>query len=223
MAAEKATHGAGKGTERSEQVEAAERPHPSDNVPLLTGPSRGADTAKSTEASGRTEARVADARMDETGMPGLDQIREILFGAAQREFDRRLARADAHLSARLHELEQETRRRMDVLEAHLRKELEALANRVTREAGDAAETFRKMSKEHREAISHLEQQNAKIQESGLRAQRELREQLLEQAKSFLDELQRSRKELLAILQQELGIVEGELTEELREPENYGRH
>ena len=55
----------------------------------------------------------------------------------------------------------------------------------------------------------------------MRAQRDLREQLLEQAKSFLDELQRSRKELFAILQQELGIVEGELTEQLREPETYG--
>ena len=86
-------------------------------------------------------------------MPGLEHIREILFGAVQREFERRLVRSDAHLTARLHELEQETRRRMDVLESHLRKELEALAGRVTREAGDVGEAFRKMSKEHREAMA----------------------------------------------------------------------
>src|SRR5262245_21918141 len=61
---------------------------------------------------------------------GIEQIREILVGAVQREVERKLARLESHLVTRLSELQQETRRRTDVIEAHLRKELEALSVRL---------------------------------------------------------------------------------------------
>jgi hypothetical protein len=80
-----------------------------------------------------------------------------------------------------------------------------------------------VARENREAISALEKRVSKAEEAGVGAQRELRNQLLEQAKSFLDELQRLRKELLATVQEELGAPEFDLAEERGETEERPRH
>ena len=166
--------------------------------------------------------RSPETRAEEIVYAGLEQIREILYGAAHRELERRLARADAHLVARTRELEQENRRRMDVLEAHVKKETEALLGRIERESAETADALRKMARDHSEAVAGVEHKLAKIEESSAQGGREMRQQLLDQAKSFLDELRRLRRELLAAMQRELGLTEGELTEEFREAEEHAR-
>ncbi len=138
---------------------------------------------------------------------GIEQIREILFGALHRELERRLARADAQVAAQSQQLEQTSRRRTEVLEAHVRRETEALTARVERELSDLTEAMRQVGREYRDAIANLEQRVAKVEESSVRAQRDLRNQLLEQAKSFLDELARQRQELLGTLQRELALAD----------------
>jgi hypothetical protein len=136
----------------------------------------------------------------------LAQLREILFGAAQRDLERRLERADVHLAARAHELEQESRRRTEVIEAHIRRETEALTASMERELAERSETLRAITREHRESLTALEQRVAKLEEQASRAQRELRQQLLEQAKGFLDEIQRLRHEFTDALERELGLT-----------------
>lgn len=158
----------------------------------------------------------------DTGHGDLDKIRDILFGSFYRELDRRLVRANAHLAARIHESEQESRRRIDVLEAHLKKETEAILARLEREFLETNETLRKTTHEHREAFSSLEQKIAKVEDARAAGQRELRRQLLDQAKTSLDELQDLRKELLATLQQELCLAEGEFGEEKLGTEEHPR-
>jgi hypothetical protein len=162
-------------------------------------------------------------RADMPGAIGLEQIREILFGALFRELERRLARADVHMSTRTKELEQEARRRTEVLEGHLRVEVGALATRVEHAFVEAAEALRNVARENRDAIAALEKRVAKAEEAGVVAQRELRTQLLDQAKSFLDELQHLRTELLTTLQEELAVPESELVEERGGAEERPRH
>jgi hypothetical protein len=154
---------------------------------------------------------------------GLDQIREILFGAIFRELERRLVRADLHLGSRTKEIEQEARRRTEVLEAHLRTEIAALAARVERAFVESAEALRGVGRESREAMSALEKRISKTEEFSASAQRELRNQMLDQAKSFLDELQHVRKELLAQMKAELEVPESMLVEERGEVEEHPRH
>jgi hypothetical protein len=81
---------------------------------------------------------------------------------------------------------------------------------------EIGDSLRKIGREQRDAIAGVEQKLAKLEESGARNDRELRHQLLEQAKSFLDEVQRLRKELFATLQQELRLAEAEGAEDLHE-------
>jgi hypothetical protein len=137
-------------------------------------------------------------------LDSLSQLREILFGEIQRDLERRLTRADAHLAARASELEQQGRRRMEVVETHMRRETEALTARLERELAERGDALRAITREHRESLTALEQRVTKVEESVVRVQHELRDQLLEQAKSFLDELQRIRHELTETLERELG-------------------
>jgi hypothetical protein len=172
---------------------------------------------------GKTEAQPANPRTEEAGHSGLEHIREILFGPMYRELERGLLRLDAHLVTRARDLEEESRRRTEVLESHLKSETAAISARLDRELSEIGETLRKIGREQREAIAGVEQKLAKLEECGARNDRELRHQLLEQTKSFLDEVQRLRKELFATLQQELGFAEREVAEDLHEARETPRH
>ncbi len=167
---------------------------------------------KSQEPAGE-ERRAPSRTMPEArvlpleGPDALGQLREILVGATVRDLERRLARAEAHMSARSLELEEEGRRRMEVIESHLRKESDALTARLERELVQTNEAIRAVTREHRESIAAADQRASKVEESLVRAQREFREQLLQQAKGFLDELVRLRREVTDTLERELGLAE----------------
>jgi hypothetical protein len=144
---------------------------------------------------------------------GLDQLREILFGAVRRDLERRLGRADSRLTVRSSELQRELRRRTDVLEAHIHRELQEIAAHLEREVIDAQDATRILGREHRDITSALQQRVTKLEEALTREHKELREELLGQAKSFLDELLALRRDFAQTLERELGISEGALTEE----------
>jgi hypothetical protein len=151
---------------------------------------------------------------------GIDQVREILVGAIQRELERKLARAESHLAARLAEIQNEARRRTEVIEAHLRKESDALSARMDGELNEIQEGLRSLTREHRDTKGALEQRVAKLEENFVRSQHDLRNQILEQAKSFLDELQKTREEFAEHLERELESLEVEPTEEPRSREPH---
>jgi hypothetical protein len=144
---------------------------------------------------------------------GIEQVRDILVGAVQRDLERRIAKLETHVGARVTELQQEVRRRIDVIETHLRKELDALSARVEGELVEVKDGLRAMSREHRETNSAAEQRTAKLEETVSRAQHDLRSQILDQAKSFLDELHQMRQEFADTLERELGAFETESAEE----------
>jgi len=176
------------------------------------------DSSKTAGGENRGEVEVQRASQH-----ALEQIREILFGADYRELERRVVRVDNLFGARQRELEQEARRRIDMLEAHIRRESEAMMTRLEAELNSSSDALRRLAHDQREALSALEEKLGRVEEASSRGQRELRHEQLEQAKTFLDELQRLRKDLMATIREELGIAEGELAEAPYEPEEHGRH
>src|SRR5215831_2364120 len=92
---------------------------------------------------------------------GIEQIREVLFGAAQREIERRLARVESHFVARLSDVQQESRKRTEVIESHMRKELDTLALRTQSEIVELRDALRELTRERRDAGAALQQRIAK--------------------------------------------------------------
>lgn len=170
------------------------------------------------------EESIGPAREPPPGGDGRDslgQLREILFGAIFHDLERRIARTDAQQLAREHELQHEVRRRVEILEAHLRDEIDALAARMEREVTESGEAIRSVAKEHRESTSAMEQRVARMEEALGHAQRQLRQQLLEQAKSFLDELHELRRDFVAALDRRLALAEGDLEGEAAADDGVG--
>lgn len=143
----------------------------------------------------------------------LEQLREILVGSVQRDLERRFTRGESNSAQRVAELQQEVRRRIDVIEAHMKREIDALTGRISGEVLETKEAFRALARENREATTALEQRVAKLEEALSRAQHDLRQQILSQAKSFIDELQELRGELKETLDRELGALDVDEEEE----------
>jgi hypothetical protein len=149
------------------------------------------------------EAGTAEAQA------GLAELREILFGAAFREIEQRLARIEARLVARAEELQQELRRRTDVLESHLKQETEALGLRLENQQAGQAEAMSAAARETSAAVASIDRRLARLEEGLAQTQRDGRKQLLDQARSFLDELHRVRGEVTMTMEREMALLRGE--------------
>ncbi len=154
-----------------------------------------------------SRAEVAGMSTPTESTDGIEQVREILVGTIHRDLEHKLSRLETRVTTRLGEIQQEARRRTEVIEGHLRSETEQLSARLEGELIEMREALRAITREHREAISHVEQRVTKLEETFVRAQHETREQILAQAKSFLDELCRTREELSDAVSRELGSLE----------------
>ncbi|WP_437731006.1 hypothetical protein [Sorangium sp. So ce1335] len=156
-----------------------------------------------TRTGGRTEHEASAAYAESAITNSLEQVRDILCGAQLRELARRLSHTDAQLAAQAEELRSEARRRLDVLEAHVRREIEALGATVEAHRAAGAGALGSLARESRDALDAFEQRIQRLEDLVARAHRELRQQLLEQSKSFLDETRRTRDELSATIEREL--------------------
>jgi DNA anti-recombination protein RmuC len=147
---------------------------------------------------------------------GLERVREILLGDVLVELERRIARIDGQLGNRASEVQLDVRHRTGVLEAYVRKEIDALSARAGQAGREVNDSIRSLRDELREAIARLEQRLAGIEDrldaSIARLEREARQQLLDQSKSFLDELERVRDQLRSALVRELGLEPAGLDE-----------
>jgi hypothetical protein len=150
---------------------------------------------------------------------GIEQVREILVGAIQRDLERRVSRLESRFVARINELEKEARRRTDVIEAHLKTETESLSLRLQGEIVEIKDALRALTHDHRDKVASFDQRVGKMEENLARGHQELRQQILDQAKTFLDELHHTREELTETLDRELAGYELETQEESasREP------
>jgi hypothetical protein len=159
----------------------------------------------------------------EPARASIEQVRELLFGAIYRDLELHMSRTDTQVAARVHDLEQEFRRRTEIIESHLKKETETVAARIDRQLGELNDGLRNLMREQRELAAQTDRRIAKSEEAAAAAQQELRHRLLEQAKTFLDELQALRKDMLATFHRELGLEGGELFSERGEAEGGVRH
>lgn len=159
------------------------------------------------ETRERADTRSEQIQPQKAG--GLEQVRELLFGAIYRELEWKLSRAEGNLSTRSEELQQEAKRRIEALEAHLAKEIESVVARIEREHTSQVDALARVGREHREQIATLEERVEKLEQAMVRAQRETRQELLTQTNRFLDEIHRSRNELKSLLDREVALLHGE--------------
>ncbi len=162
---------------------------------------------------GHNEAQLADnggAQPVEGG--NIDKIRDILFGGQMRDYERRFTRLEERLMKESTDLRDDTRRRFDALEAFIKHELEELGERLQTEQRTRDESVQDVARGLKDTGQGLERKLKQFDEQTTRNQRDLRQQLLDQAKSLSEELRQKRDELTALIEREVAALSNDKTD-----------
>jgi hypothetical protein len=137
--------------------------------------------------------------------PGnVDQIRDILFGAQMRDYERRFVRLEEKVSKDVAKLREEMGKRSDDLEAFIQREVESLGDRLASEQKDRVSRDDQLKTEIDALMSALESKAADLDEKLTSSTRDLRKQILDQSKSLSKEIDSRSAALTQSLEKEAG-------------------
>lgn len=139
---------------------------------------------------------------DGISVGNLDKVRDILFGAQMRDYDRRFSRLEERLLKEVSDAREDARRRFDQLENFLKQEIAALGERIRSENSQRTQATEDITRELRDTSKNLNQKINQLDEQSAQANRELRQQLLDQSKNLSDEIRQKYEELAAALTRE---------------------
>jgi len=162
----------------------------------VTQPTGGAD-----EVAESAPGHEAGADQGESG--NIDKIREIIFGGHIRDYDKRFARLETRLVKESADLREETKRRFEVLEVFIKREFEALAERLQTEQRHREESMQGLSRALTDTGQALEAKLLQFDEGSARAQRDLRQQILDQSRSLSEEIHQRHLEVSTAVEREV--------------------
>jgi seryl-tRNA synthetase len=110
------------------------------------------------------------------------------------------------------ELREDTRRTVEALETFVKKEFEALINRLQAEQQSREGSIQGVSRELHDTAKALETKLAQFDNRSTEAQRDLRQQLLDQSKGLNEEIRRKYDDVSSVLQRELAELNHEKTD-----------
>ncbi len=160
-----------------------------------------------------TDRHDASAALDpggpEQGAPppdanaaSLDKVRDILFGVQLKDVDRRFARLEDRLAKETADLKDDLRKRLAALEQYVKGEVDALSERIKSEQEQRTDVVAQLTRELKDLVAGFERRTGQIDEQLGRAQRELRQQLLDQHRQLSDEIGAKGEEVLGALSRE---------------------
>jgi len=135
------------------------------------------------------------------GSPGnVDKIRDILFGNQMRDYESRFARLEETLIKETVEIRETNRRRFDQLESYIRKEFETVQTRLKVERDEQSDMASRQSRDLKELSDSLGRRIRDLDDRGTGVERDLRAELLEQARDLNEEMRARQDELSALLE-----------------------
>jgi DNA repair exonuclease SbcCD ATPase subunit len=175
-------------------------------------PSKDEQSALVHEAGGGAEAAGRPATGDAGGGASIDKVRDLLFGGQLRELDRRFARLEERLVKETNQLRQDMQARIDALEAYARKESDSLGDQIRAEHQDRVDAHDNLARDLKESSKSQERRTTALDEQTSKAQRELRQQMLEQHQRLSEEIRRRTEDLLATLTRESQALRADKTD-----------
>jgi seryl-tRNA synthetase len=134
-------------------------------------------------------------------LPGgnIDKVRDILFGGQMRDYERRFARLEERLVQETTELRDEVRRRLGALELFVKQEAESLANRIHAEHDSRSDAVKGLAEDARHSSEAFEKRTGQLDDTIARAQRELRQQILELHQLMSDDVRQKVDDVIGRL------------------------
>jgi uncharacterized protein YaaN involved in tellurite resistance len=119
----------------------------------------------------------------------MEKIRDILFGNQVRDFERRFARMEEHLSKSAADLRDEVYKRLESLERFFKEELDTLKGRFKNEAEKRSDAEKRLGDDLKSATAALTKAIQETEEKSADRATELRQQILQQSKDLISEIQ----------------------------------
>ena len=154
-------------------------------------------------AEEEVQPQPVNGSADQPDIGNIDKIREIIFGANMRDYEKRFMRVEERLTKESVDLREDTRKRFDALEAFIKAELAALAERLQAEQRTRDEAVLGLSRGVHETGQAFTAKLAELSEQSARAQSDLRQQILAQSKQLTDDIRQKQDETTALLQREV--------------------
>lgn len=151
-----------------------------------------------TEDAKNSQAQAADL----AGAGSLDKIRDILFGAQARDYEKRFVRLEERLTKESSDLREAVKRHFDSLENYIKQEFESLTERIRAEQNDRGEAVQGLSQDMKNSAIAFEKRIGQLDDQLARGQRELRQQILDQSKSLSEEIRQKHQEVSAALERD---------------------
>jgi len=139
-----------------------------------------------------TKCNGTEDPMDEGN---IDQIRDIIFGAQMRDYEKRFARLEDKMLSEAASLRSETSSRLDALELYIKQEVSGLLDQISQEREEREDDTRHLSDQLSQKAQEADKKHGQLQQSLNQSKSELREALLEQSKTLLHEIQTVRDTL----------------------------
>jgi hypothetical protein len=140
---------------------------------------------KSTPAA---DDAAAGSGAEVAGVANLEKIRDILFGAQIREYERRFARMEERLQTEVASLREDAKNRCEALESYIREEISSLSDQLKGEQEKRSEAIAELSGSLADNVQNFEKRAVQMEEKLAQNARELRDQILAQSKQLADEI-----------------------------------
>jgi hypothetical protein len=132
--------------------------------------------------------------------PGVDKIRELLFGNQMQDYDRRFSVLEDRFQQKLRDLEGESSRSLGSLESAIKKQLESIAGQVRQEQELRAEADKELGNGLRELIQGLDKRLGQLTDKLGALEREFAERLGHESQGLRDEIRRRNEDTRATIE-----------------------
>ena len=135
--------------------------------------------------------------------PGVDKIRELLFGNQMQDYDRRFAVMEQRFLQKVRDLEAESARGIQSMESSVKKQLESIASQVRQEQDLRAEADKELGRGLREQIQGLEKHLSKVADQLASLDRDFTERLGHESQNLHEDIRRRNEETRAAIERML--------------------
>jgi DNA repair exonuclease SbcCD ATPase subunit len=135
--------------------------------------------------------------------PGVDKIRELLFGNQMQDYDRRFAVMEERFLQKVRDLEAESARAIQSTESSVKKQLESLASQIRQEQDLRAEADKELGRGLREQIQGLEKHLSKVADQLASQDRDFTERLNHESQTLREEIRRRIEDTRAAIERML--------------------
>ena len=146
------------------------------------------------------------------GAASIDKVRDILFGRQMRDFERRFARLEERLIKETSDLKADLKAQLGALERYATSETASLGEQLKAEHDDRIGAQDSHTRDLHEAVRVAERRAAALDEQLAKAQREIRQQMLEQHQRLNDDIRSKIDDVLATLAREAQVLRADKTD-----------